>query len=182
MAEPFIAEIRLFPYTFAPKGWAFCDGQLIPIRQNTALFSLIGTTYGGNGTTIFALPNCQAHVVVGAGQAPGMANYTLGDTGGVRDVTLTADQGAVHTHDLKCVNPFAGTGSTNAPGPSVAFARGSFNAYTGTASKSVRLNPQTIGPSSTPTGAATALPHSNVQPYLGLSYCIALDGIFPTRP
>src|SRR5688500_1576211 len=115
MAEPFIAEIRIFPYSFAPKDWAFCNGQVMPIAQNTALFSLLGTTFGGNGTTTFGLPNLQASCAVGAGAAPGASTYALGASGGATSVTLNATQGAPHAHTMRVINPFGGDTNANQP-------------------------------------------------------------------
>ena len=182
MAEPFLAEIRLFPYTFAPRNWAFCNGQTLPIAQNRELYSLVGTTYGGNGSTTFGLPDCRARVVVGAGQASGMENYALGALGGARDVALAPTEGATHTHQLRCINPFGGDASEGVPGPTLALAKASANAYAATANPSVTLDPAAIGPSNVPTGTPNPLPHGNMQPYLGLSYCIALQGVTPQRP
>src|SRR5437667_3006666 len=104
MPEPCIGQIILVPYTFAPTGWAFCAGQLLPIAQNTALFSLIGTTYGGNGQTTFGLPDLRGRVPISSGQGPGLASYTLGQTGGTENVTLTAAQLAAHTHAVNVAN------------------------------------------------------------------------------
>src|SRR6516225_7412784 len=100
--DPFVAEIRIFPFNFAPKGWAFCDGQILPISQNTALFSILGTTYGGNGKSNFALPNLQGNVPMMPGQGPGLPPHELGDTGGVRTVTLTTAQMPMHWHGWNC--------------------------------------------------------------------------------
>src|SRR3954465_9828332 len=120
MSDPFIGEVRIFPYNFAPASWAYCNGQLLPIAQNTQLFSILGTTYGGTGTTNFAVPNLQASCVVGVGQAPGMQNYPLGQAGGANTVTITAAQGVAHTHIVKAINPQAGDSGSSTPGPSVA--------------------------------------------------------------
>src|SRR6478736_4278804 len=112
MADPFVAEIRIFPFNFAPKGWAFCNGQVLPISQNTALFSLLGTTYGGNGTSNFALPNLQARTPIMAGQGPGLTDRVLGETGGSTAVTLLAAQMPSHAHAANCDN---GNGGNSTP-------------------------------------------------------------------
>jgi microcystin-dependent protein len=180
MSEPFLAEIRIFPYNFAPLNWAFCDGQIMPISQNTALFSLLGTNYGGNGTTNFALPNIQGRCVVGVGQGPSTSDYAVGEEGGVENVTLSSQQGAAHTHGAKSLNPFGGNASDNTPSPTEALAKsvnGQFYAATvGTASV---MNLQTLSPAG---GVSAPVPHENRMPYLTLSYCIALQGVFPQRP
>src|SRR5919109_3928213 len=100
MSDPYVAEIRIFPFNFAPRGWAFCNGQLLPISQNTALFSLLGTTYGGNGQTTFALPDLRGRVPISSSQGPGLSNYDLGEIGGFESVTLTTNQLPAHTHGL----------------------------------------------------------------------------------
>src|SRR5829696_7321008 len=122
MADPFVAEIRIFPFNFAPKGWAWCDGQLLPLSQNTALFSLLGTTYGGNGQSNFALPNLQGRAPMHPGQGPGLRNHDLGETNGTETVTLLASEIPVHTHSLRAVND---SGLTNVP-TDAAPARNSF--------------------------------------------------------
>src|SRR5438477_9290143 len=112
MADPFVAEIRIFPFNFAPKGWAFCDGQLLPISQNTALFSLLGTTYGGNGTSNFALPNLQGAAPLNFGQGAGLSLYDLGQSGGETAVTLLQTEMPVHTHNVQCSTA---AGDANSP-------------------------------------------------------------------
>jgi microcystin-dependent protein len=183
MSDPFIGEIRIFPYNFAPDKWAYCNGQLLPIQQNTPLFSVIGTTYGGNGTTNFALPNLQANCAVGMGQAPGMQSYVVGQTGGANTVGLTAAQGVAHTHIVKAVNPFVGDGTSNTPGPTLAMAKGvGLQSYTLDTTKPVAMSPAALGPSTPPAGTANPQPHENRMPYLALSYCIALQGILAPHP
>jgi len=178
MSDPFVAEVRIFPFNFAPKGWAFCDGQLLPISQNTALFSLLGTFYGGNGKSNFALPNMQGNAAIhtGANQpGPGLSTYDLGETGGSTTVTLLESEIPSHTHALQGT---AGFGNQNSPANLLMgrpFGGGSmYKAPAG--STSVQLAANTVGP----TGGS--LPHNNMQPFLTLNFCIALQGIFPARP
>lgn len=178
MADPFIAEIRIFGFNFAPKGWAFCYGQLLPISQNTALFSLLGTTYGGDGKSTFALPNLQASAPlhVGANQpGPGLSVRDLGETGGADSVTLVYPEMPTHTHSLMASNQ---PGEDPAPGPQEVLARSTgANLYqSDTASNLVQLAPQALAPS------GGSQPHNNMMPYLTLNFCIALQGIFPSRP
>ena len=175
MADPFVAEIRIFPFNFAPKGWAFCDGQLLPISQNTALFSLLGTTYGGDGKSTFALPDMQGNAPLQPGQGQGLSLYDLGETSGVESVTLLQTEIPVHTHALMCQSQ--DPADQPAPSPLRAFAASqNANAYgppNGT--PIVPMAPQTLSL------AGGSLPHNNMQPYLTLSFCIALQGIFPPR-
>ena len=174
MADPFVAEIRIFPFNFAPKGWAFCDGQILPISQNTALFSLLGTTYGGNGKSTFALPDMQGSAPMHPGQGPGLSLHDLGETGGTPTVSLLQSEIPSHTHVQQ-----ANTGSANlqfgAPNRSLARATGA-NSYSDvTGSGLTFIAPQTL----TPAGADQ--PHNNMQPYLTLNFNIALQGVFPPR-
>jgi microcystin-dependent protein len=175
--DPFVAEIRIFPFNFPPKGWAFCDGQLMPISQNTALFSLVGTYYGGDGKSNFALPDMQGRAPMHTGQGPGLSLYSLGESGGSETVTLLQTEMPIHSHSL-LTNTVAG--DTNGPSPNVSLARShNANAYqTATSqvpSDNVSLAPGAIGP----TGGN--LPHNNMMPYLTLNFCIALQGIYPPR-
>ena len=171
MANPFLGEIRAFPFNFAPKGWAFCDGQLMPISQNTALFSLLGTTYGGDGRTTFALPNLQGNAPLGFGQGPGLSLYDLGETGGEEAVTLLQSEIPAHNHAAACNTNAADSASPGGEvwAPEVA---GS-NAY-GSAGGTA-MSPSALSV------AGGSQPHNNLQPYLVLNYCIALQGIFPAR-
>ncbi len=173
MADPFVAEIRIFPFNFAPRGWAFCNGQLLPISQNTALFSLLGTTYGGDGKSNFALPNLQGSAPMHPGQGPGLSLHDLGETGGSETVTLLESEIPSHSHAVTAqTNP----GNVKIPSPSVAFARSALgNAYIAPAANIVALSDQTIGP------AGGDAPHNNLQPYLTLNFNIALQGVFPPR-
>ncbi len=169
MAEPFIGQIALLPYNFPPRGWAFCNGQLLPISQNTALFSLLGTTYGGNGQTTFALPDLRGRVPVSSGQGPGLQDYTLGEQSGVESVTLTQGQMPLHNHGANC-----NTGDADQGGPGNNFLA-SGSVYAASATPGQTLNPAMIA------AAGGNQPHENRPPYLVLNYCIALEGIFPSR-
>lgn len=174
MSDPFVAEIRVVGFNFAPRGWALCDGQLLPISQNTALFSLLGTTYGGDGKSTFALPNIQGEVVVGPGQGPGLSDYFLGERGGTASVTLPQSEMPSHGH--------AGQGSIDdgqfqapAPDRALAVSNPGFAYQSNTSQNLTQMNPQTLGV----TGAS--LPHNNAQPYLVLNFIIAMQGVFPPR-
>lgn len=170
--DPFIGEIKLVPYNFAPQGWAFCNGQLMAISQNTALFSLLGTTYGGDGQTTFGLPNLQGKVAVTQGQATSGSNYTLGETAGVPTVTLTTQQMPTHTHQI-AVSNVAGT-QISPVGHVLAVAPGAVgNVYDPVGKGTIAGNP--LNP------AGGSQPHDNHQPYLVLNYIIALEGVFPAR-
>ena len=170
MSDPFVAEIRIVGFNFAPRGWAACDGQLIPISQNTALFALLGTIYGGNGQTTFALPNLQDRAPIFWGQGPGLSDYPIGDAGGAASVVLDATQISAHTHQLTA-NATPATSGT--PGPATQLAIASTRMY-GAAQNLVPMS-----------GAAVSTvggqPHNNRQPCLGLLFVIALQGIFPPR-
>jgi microcystin-dependent protein len=170
--DPFVAEIRIFPFNFAPKGWAFCNGQLLPLSQNTALFSLLGTTYGGDGKSNFALPNLQGSIPLNRDQGPGLSNYEQGQTGGTETVTLGLAEIPAHTHSVKAesVDP----GDVSIPSGSAALAASDGGAlYQDSAN--TQLAPQAIAL----TGGDQ--PHNNLMPYLVLNYCIALQGVFPPR-
>jgi microcystin-dependent protein len=174
MSDQFVAEIRIFPFNFPPTGWAFCDGQLMPISQNTALFSLLGTTYGGDGKSTFALPDMQGNAGMQPGQGQGLSLRDLGEIGGTESVTLLVSEIPFHTHTLRVS---AEVGDIQIPADNTALARsGSGSAYTASATNIVQLAPQALAP------AGGSLPHNNMQPYLTLNYCIALQGIFPQRP
>lgn len=171
MSEPFIAEIRIFAGNFAPRGWAFCNGQLLPVSQNTALFSLIGTTYGGDGRTTTALPNLKDHAPMHPGRGPGLTSRRLGERGGVSSVTLSEAQMPQHSHD-----PVANSVSPpNLNNPANAFfARGSGNVYATPGATNAAAD-QMVGN----TGGSQA--HNNMQPYLGINFIIALQGLYPSR-
>jgi microcystin-dependent protein len=173
MSDQFVAEIRIFPFNFPPTGWAFCDGQLLPLSQNTALFSLLGTTYGGNGKTTFALPDMQGNAPMHPGQGPGLSLHDLGETGGSETVTLLQSEMPVHTHTLRAV---ADPGDISLPqtGCVLAVTTGA----TGYVAGNPQLTPMAFN-SLPPAGGS--LPHNNMMPYLTLNFCIALQGIFPPR-
>lgn len=171
--DNFIGEIRLFTGNFAPKGWAFCNGQLLPISQNTALFSLLGTFYGGNGTSNFALPNLQASFPLGQGAGPGLTPRSPGETGGEAAVSLLTSQIPSHAHALESA-PFASSGS---PGAGLALSLNSSGAPVFKPASNLKsMAAATISP----TGSGS--PHENRQPYLAVNFIIALQGIFPARP
>jgi microcystin-dependent protein len=179
MSEPFLGQITVFPYNFPPRGWADCAGQLLPISQYAALFSLLGTQYGGNGTTNFALPDLQGRVPVGQGQLTGGSDYVMGETGGAETVSVTTASLPLHSHSLNATSvhglnnepasqllatPFSGTPHLNNKG-----------LIYNSAAADTALAPTSIGPS------GGSLPHNNIQPSLVLRYCIAMQGIFPPR-
>jgi microcystin-dependent protein len=164
MSEPFLSEIRIMSFNFPPRGWALCNGQLLPINQNQALFALLGTTYGGNGTTTFALPDLRARAPIHAGNG-----HTLGAAGGAAAHTLSAAELPTHTHAV-AGSPENG----NAPVPTNNALAGALNAYTAPADL-VTLHPSSV------TSVGGSQPHLNVQPSLTLTFCIALQGIFPSR-
>ena len=173
--DPFVAEIRIFPFNFAPTGWAQCNGQLLSISQNTALFSLLGTYYGGNGQTTFALPNLQDAAAMFWGQGSGLSLYDLGQSGGSQTVTLLTTELPSHVHT---VNAKVAGGSANPNG----LVWGTSNAgkvaalfYAPAAASPVNLNPGALSI------AGSSFPHNNMPPYNTLNYCIALQGIFPPR-
>ena len=173
MSEPFVAEVRIFAGNFAPRGWALCNGQLLPIAQNTALFALIGTIYGGDGRTTCALPNLQGRVPVHPGTGPGLTQRRLGETGGTEQVMLTVNQTAAHTHNLRCTSS---EGNQLGPAGNVLAAEGS--AYTldyAFAEPNATMHAGSI------TGEGGGQSHSNVQPFLVLNFIIALTGLFPSR-
>lgn len=172
MSEPFLGQIQIFPYNFAPRGWAFCNGQIMPIAQNTALFSLLGTTYGGNGQTTFALPDLRGRFPNSSGQGPGLSNYSLGEVGGSENETLTINNMPAHNHPY---SPLANNSEAGQAKPA--------NRFMGKADSAVYANTQdgtAMGLQSTNlTGGSQPFPLMN--PYLTLNYCIALEGIFPSR-
>jgi microcystin-dependent protein len=174
--DPFVAEIRIFPFNFAPKGWALCDGQLLPLSQNTALFSLLGTTYGGDGKSTFALPNMQGNAPMHAGQGPGLSLYDLGETGGSDTVTLLESEIPAHTHGMMSA-PTIVAADSNIPTSNSMGKSSQGNAYGAyNAANVVQMLPNTaLAP------AGGSLPHNNMQPYLTLNFCIAMQGVFPPR-
>lgn len=170
MSDPFVAEIRMFGFNFAPTGWAQCNGQLLPLSQNTALFSLLGTFYGGDGKSTFALPDLQSSVPIHQGQGSGLSDYFLGQQGGSQFVTLLQSEMPLHTHNLiaseEVVNAnnvqddFFGAGETRYAAPA----------------NVVQMAPQALSI------AGGSLPHNNMMPYLVVNFCIAMQGVFPARP
>jgi len=173
MSEAYIGEIRMFGGNFAIKGWAMCNGQLLAISSNTALFSIIGTYYGGNGQTTFGLPDMRSRVPVHQGQGNGLSGYTIGQQSGVENVTLLANQMPVHSH---AYSPQASNGTGGASRPSGGFLAnsGATPIYTN-ASDGTAMGPQTIGP------AGGSQPFSVIQPILCINFLICLFGIFPSR-
>src|SRR5665213_211229 len=179
MSEPFLAQIALFPFNFAPTGWALCNGQLLSITQNTALFSLLGTNYGGDGRSTFGLPNLQGSVPVGAGQGPGLGNYDLGEPGGTPDITLLTSEMPIHTHFANATidrgNTTVATGNVPASGAAGTPQKPTVAKIYSSNAPNAQLNPSALGV------AGGSQPHNNMQPYLTLNFCIALQGIFPAR-
>jgi microcystin-dependent protein len=171
MADPFVAEIRIFPFNFAPKGWAWCDGQLMPLSQNTALFSLLGTTYGGDGKSNFALPDLQGRAPMHPGQGPGLSLHDLGETGGSETVTLLESEIPAHSHGLTAVED-DGTFKT----PAGMFLGGGNAMYI---NPNQAVNTTLAGESLAPAGGDQ--PHNNMMPYLTFYFCIALQGVYPPR-
>ena len=176
MADPFVAEIRVFPFNFPPKGWAFCDGQILPISQNTALFSLLGTTYGGDGKATFALPNLQGRVPMHPGQGPGLSLHDLGETGGSDTVSLLSTEMPAHTHNVGSNNLNTGqTGVAAGDAPGKAVLSGAAQNIYATGNPDTQFHQQVIG------NTGGSQPHNNDMPSLGLNFCIALQGVFPPR-
>jgi microcystin-dependent protein len=190
--DSFLSTILIWPPNFAPTGWALCAGQLMSISQNTALFSLLGTTYGGDGVSTFGLPDLQGRIPVGAGQGRGLSPYVLGQTGGAEGVTLTVGSLAPHTHTATSsglsanVPAVTSIGTTNQASPSVTLAapvdagRNPINIYSA-ATPNQSLASGTVTGSVSVASAGGGQPHENRQPYLSVNYIIALQGIFPSR-
>ncbi len=173
MSDQFVAEIRIFPFNFPPSGWAFCNGQLMPISQNTALFALLGTFYGGDGKSTFALPDMMGNAPMQTGQGAGLSERFLGEQSGVESITLLVSEIPVHTHTLRAtLEP----GDNKLPTPAMSLAQSTEGvAYLGGSPTLTQMAPQALSP------AGGSLPHNNMQPYLTLSFCIALQGVFPPR-
>jgi len=169
--DPFVAEIRIFPFNFPPKGWAFCDGQLLPLSQNTALFSLLGTTYGGDGKSNFALPDLQGMVPMHPGQGPGLTLYDLGQMGGSDTVSLLESEIPGHNHTA---NASQADGIEQAPANSLLASGVAIGMYA-TPGGIVSLSDNVLAP------AGGDQPHNNLMPYLTLNFCIALQGVYPPR-
>jgi microcystin-dependent protein len=170
MSEPFLGMIIIVPYNFAPRGWAFCQGQTLSIGQNTALFSLIGTAFGGDGQTTFKLPDLRGRVPNGAGQGPGLSPYNLGQVGGTESTTLTVNNMPVHSHQVSCLADDANAAS---PGGNI-LANAPNNVYA-TVPPTATMNPVMIGTS------GGSQPFEILGPFLTLNFCIALEGIYPSR-
>jgi microcystin-dependent protein len=175
--DPFLGEIRAFGFDFAPVGWALCNGQLLAISQNTALFAIIGTYYGGNGTSNFALPDLRGRVAVGQGQAPGLNPYFLGEEEGFEAVTLTASELPAHSHPY---HVFVGRGANPENAPT---ANGAITASSAFAYETGGVNPPLVpmDPASIAPAAGRGLAHNNLMPYLAVSFCMCLSGVFPPR-
>lgn len=174
MSAPFVAEVRVFGFNFAPTGWAQCNGQILPISQNTALFSLLGTYYGGDGKSTFALPNLQGSMPIGQGQGPGLSQRFLGETGGEEAVTLLSSEMPTHPHTLMAA-PDPADVSTPTPVVAVARTNGQAGYAPSVPASNTPLNPQATNI------VGGDMPHNNLMPYLALNYCIALQGVFPPR-
>ena len=170
MADPFVAEIRILPYNFAPKGWAQCNGQLLPLSQNTALFSLLGTTYGGDGKSNFALPNLEGSVPMHPGDGPGLTERFLGEQSGEETVTLLETDIPAHTHTLSGYND---VGDDPSPSTHALANYGTKTYKTAPNANAVQMAFQALPP------AGGGFPHNNDQPYLTVQFCIALQGVFP---
>jgi microcystin-dependent protein len=169
MADPFVAEIRIYPFNFAPRGWAFCDGQLLPISQNTALFSLLGTFYGGDGRSTFALPDIMGRAVMQQGQGPGLSDRFLGESGGSQTVTLIESEMPSHAHGLR-----GSSEDNDSTVPNGAHWGGLSQVYAPPGGLEP-MDPSALAP------AGGDQPHNNMMPYLTLNFCIALQGVFPPR-
>ena len=174
MADPFVAEIRIFPFNFAPKGWAWCNGQLLPLSQNTALFSLLGTTYGGDGKSNFALPNMQGNAPMHPGHGPGLSDHFLGEEGGTDTVTLLQSEMPSHSHSVR--GHTADAGDNTASASTVVLAKSNNGqAYQTAVTGLTQMAFQTLA------AAGSGFPHNNMMPYLTLYFNIALQGVFPPR-
>jgi microcystin-dependent protein len=172
MADPFVAEIRIFPFTFAPKGWAFCNGQLLPISQNTALFSLCGTTYGGDGKSTFALPDLEDRAPMHPGQGPGLSPHDLGEQSGTDTVTLLQSEIPAHSHQMRAA-------SQDPADVKLVNSNASFGISSGGTLYQNASNTQLATQALSQAGGNQ--PHNNLMPYLTLNFCIALQGVFPPR-
>lgn len=172
MSEPFVGEIRMFAGNFAPRGWAFCDGQLLAVSQNDALFSLFGTIYGGDGRTTFGLPDCRGRIPVHQGQGPGLGDYRLGSKGGAEAVTLTTAQLPLHNHPLQVSTA---TGPETNPGGNVLAGSTLLEGFADE-TPTVAMASQAL-----PTTTGGSRPHQNLQPFLAVNFIVALFGIYPSR-
>jgi len=173
MSSPFVAEIRMFAGNFAPVGWALCDGQLLPISQNTALFSLLGTFYGGDGKSTFALPDFQGNCPIGQGQGPGLSDRILGELSGIQNVTLLQSETPAHTHSVQAYDDDLATSFV--PGPDVVIGKAKGGPIPFRANSNAQMNFNALSIS------GGNLPHNNMMPYLCVLFIIALQGVFPPR-
>ncbi|MDB5093772.1 MAG: phage Tail Collar domain protein [Candidatus Eremiobacteraeota bacterium] len=179
MSNPFVAEIRIFPFNFAPKGWAFCAGQLMPISQNTALFSLLGTYYGGDGKSNFGLPNLQGNVAIHTTQYSGggpFGTFDLGQESGSDYVTLVTTEMPAHSHTVQADANHANANSSSPSAATQVNANPTLTFSNSTTPQLGSMNPAAVSV------AGGSAPHNNLMPYLTLSYCIALQGVYPARP
>ncbi len=176
MANPFVAEVRIFGFQFAPKGWAQCNGQLLPISQNTALFSLLGTFYGGDGKSTFALPNLEGSAPLGQGQGQGLSEYFIGQQAGSEFITLLQSEMPFHNHTLMAQG--IDDAEVNAPSPTAVLTKSlggdAFKPRAGSTVVNMNFQATSI--------AGSSLPHNNMMPYLTVNFCIAMQGVFPARP
>jgi microcystin-dependent protein len=185
MSQPYLGQIEAFPFNFAPKNWQPCQGQLLPINQNQALFSLLGTTYGGDGRTTFALPDLRGRAAMGQGNGGGLTQRVIGQIAGEENHTVTLPETPMHTHTFNTAPNGATTGNVDTPGPTMTL--GNATGLQGTAP--IPINPYAVVPPAPATPLApTAIalnnggqPHNNMMPFLVLEFCIAMSGIFPSR-
>lgn len=178
MSNPYVGEIRLVPFNFAPVGWALCDGQLLPISQNTALFSLLGTNYGGDGKSNFALPNLQGNVVMGMGQGPGLGSHVIGETEGAAAVNLIVAEVPSHNHGV----PASSTpGHGSVPGPSFILGSGGRGSQPAYVTPPAQMQSPTLMAAAECGSTGGSQPHNNLMPYQALNYIIAMQGVFPPR-
>jgi len=182
MAEPFLGEIRVFACTYAPMGWLTCNGQILPIQQYAALFSLLGTTYGGNGTTTFGLPNLGGRAPLHRGQGPGLSNHDLGEAMGTTTVVLAPNQLPAHAHGFEAVSGFAKQDAATGAMVSEMNTEAGGKSFSKPAYANAAPNAQLALNAVNPSGSAGPLPHQNCQPYQILNFCIATAGVFPPHP
>ena len=176
MATPFLGEVRIFSFNFAPKGWAMCNGQVMPIAQNQALFALLGTTYGGDGTTNFALPDLRSRIAIGFGQGPGLSNYVQGQFGGEEVHTLITQEMPAHNHPVACKSTIDNSTPPTSPVSNFWTRENNGDApYSSTPNGLSGMHPSAIAT------AGGSQPHLNLQPSLTMNFCIALAGVFPSR-
>ncbi|MDR2333932.1 MAG: tail fiber protein [Burkholderiaceae bacterium] len=175
MSDQFVGEIRIFAFNFAPRGWALCQGQLLPISQNTPLFSLLGTTYGGDGKSTFALPDLQGNMPMHPGQGSGLSLHNLGEMSGSETVTLLTTEIPSHTHSLHPAKTADASVNMATPSSAVSIGVAPTRSFTSQAANLVQMAPTQLGM------AGGSLPHNNMPPYLAVNFCIALQGIFPPR-